>query len=51
MTEMGKYTRIIGPILGSYLTYAAVNKETAPGQLTIKETRNLIEKLGNINDT
>jgi 3-dehydroquinate dehydratase type I len=39
MGEKGKISRIVAPLLGSYLTYAAWSKgkEAAPGQMTIKE--------------
>lgn len=38
MGSYGQITRILGPIMGSPITYAALNEEetTAPGQLTIK---------------
>lgn len=40
MGEHGKKTRIEGPRLGNYLTYACLdNTATAPGQLTIEELR------------
>lgn len=40
--EKGKISRIGCPLLGSFLTYFALNKKskTAPGQLTPKEIRN-----------
>lgn len=39
MGEAGKWTRILGPARGAYLTYAALDagKETADGQLTAKD--------------
>jgi 3-dehydroquinate dehydratase I len=45
MGEYGKITRVLGPLLGSYLTYAAPEKgkESAPGQLTVEEM-NKIQK-------
>lgn len=41
--EPGLMTRIIGPAWGSFLTYASVEKgrESAPGQLTCEELRNI----------
>jgi 3-dehydroquinate dehydratase type I len=39
MGEQGRISRIMAPVLGSYLTYASLEKgaESAPGQLTIDE--------------
>jgi len=41
MGEKGKVSRIIGPMFGSYLTFASSSKskESAPGQLTLEEIR------------
>lgn len=40
MEERGKITRVLGPLLGSYLTYAAVdNMTTAPGQISLSELK------------
>ncbi len=41
MGEAGKFTRIVFPALGSFLTYAALDDEsgTAPGQITAKDLR------------
>lgn len=47
MDELGRYTRIIGPIINIPITYAAINTQSAPGQLNVKETRDIIEKLKN----
>jgi 3-dehydroquinate dehydratase / shikimate dehydrogenase len=43
MGAAGVWTRIVGPALGSYLTYGALDEEsaTAPGQLTARELRGL----------
>ncbi len=48
MGELGRPSRILGPIFGSFLTYASAGrgKESAPGQLTVEELRrvmNIIE--------
>ncbi len=45
MGELGKYTRIIGPLLGSPITYATGGKSTAPGQLEIEKTRLILKEL------
>lgn len=45
MSEKGKYTRVTAPLFGSPLTYAALNGGSAPGQLNITETKEIIEKL------
>jgi 3-dehydroquinate dehydratase len=39
MGTAGKYSRIISPILGGYLTFAVLEagQESAPGQLTVQE--------------
>ena len=39
MGEAGKWTRILGPAFGSYLTYAALETggETAPGQISAED--------------
>jgi len=44
--KKGIFTRIIAPILGSYLTYAAINEYTAPGQLKLKTMSETYKKLG-----
>ena len=45
MGELGKVSRILGPALGSYLTYASTGKgrESAPGQLTVEEVRKTLD--------
>ncbi|RAP53445.1 MAG: type I 3-dehydroquinate dehydratase [Methanosphaera sp. rholeuAM270] len=45
MDSLGSYTRIIAPLMGSPVTYASLNKESAPGQLDIKTTYEMIKKL------
>lgn len=39
MGEAGKWTRILGPAYGAFMTYAALDSqnETAPGQITARE--------------
>lgn len=42
MGEVGKQSRIIGPLLGSYLTYASTEwGESAPGQIEVKEMQSI----------
>lgn len=42
MGKHGRLTRILGPLLGGYLTYASTEYgESAPGQIDIKELRNM----------
>ena len=48
MDSMGAYTRIIGPVMGAPVTYAAIDSKSAPGQLTINETSTMIKKLRGI---
>jgi len=45
MGNLGKYTRIMGPLFGAPFTFASEGNSTAPGQLDIKTTRFLMEKL------
>ncbi|CAN5173765.1 type I 3-dehydroquinate dehydratase [soil metagenome] len=46
MGEHGRMTRILGPLLGGYLTYAATEYgESAPGQIEIKELQNIYSNL------
>lgn len=44
MGELGRASRIIGPLLGSHLTYAAAagDKKAAPGQLTVDELKKIL---------
>ena len=41
--SFGRVSRILGPLLGSYLTYGSVSngKEAGPGQLTVAELRQI----------
>lgn len=45
MGNIGKYTRIVAPIFGSPITFASVDNKSAPGQLDIKTTKNILRKL------
>ena len=47
MGEYGKISRILGPLLGSYLTFASPSKgqEAAPGQLTVEELHTIFDIL------
>jgi len=48
MGEKGLISRAFSPIFGGYFTYASIGKgmETAPGQITISELKNLYRTLG-----
>jgi len=37
MGDIGQITRLVGPSRGSFLSYAASDRQAAPGQLTVKE--------------
>ncbi len=45
--KLGVTSRILSPLFGAYLTFASVTrgKESAPGQLTVKEMRQVYELL------
>lgn len=45
MGEMGRYTRILASLFGSPITYASLDGGSAPGQLNIRETKEIIDKL------
>ncbi len=45
MGDLGKYTRIVAPIFGSPITFASIDKESAPGQLDINTTKDILRKL------
>lgn len=45
MGELGRYTRVVAPLLGSPITYASLGGESAPGQLDVKHTQEIIDKL------
>ena len=46
MGEKGLYTRIVAPLMGSFLTYAYVEKTTAPGQLNVEDMVEIYKKMG-----
>ena len=45
----GKISRVLAPLLGSFITYASLRKgaESAPGQFTVGEMRKVMGLLGN----
>lgn len=45
MGALGKISRIAAPIFGSAITYASAGRKTAPGQLTVRETKKVFEIL------
>ena len=45
MGNLGKYTRVVAPIFGSPITFASIDKESAPGQLDINTTKDILRKL------
>ncbi len=45
MGELGRYTRVVAPLLGSPITYASLGGGSAPGQLDVKDTQDIIDKL------
>jgi len=53
MGEAGKVSRILGPLFGSYMTFASPRKgkESAPGQLTAEELREVMRILKGDEDT
>lgn len=44
MGEEGRISRVMAPLLGSYLTFAALDKgeDAAPGQMTVKEMKQIL---------
>ncbi len=47
MGELGRITRVVGPMLGGYLTFASTSHDsgTAPGQYTVDEMKSIKEAL------
>lgn len=45
MGEKGRMTRVVAPLLGSFCTFACLEKEreTAPGQMTVEELKKAIK--------
>ncbi len=41
MGEKGQVSRILSPIFGSYLNYAAIDQQSAPGQLKLAELKSI----------
>ncbi len=46
MGEIGSHSRIVAPMYGSSLTYAALDEPVAPGQLSVEETKKGLRLLG-----
>ena len=46
MGELGTFTRIVAPLLGSYLTYASIDQSIAPGQLSLETMRGIYRSMG-----
>ena len=46
MGELGTFTRIVAPLLGSYLTYASIDKSIAPGQLSLETMLGIYRNMG-----
>jgi 3-dehydroquinate dehydratase-1 len=46
MGELGRHMRAIAPIYGSVLTYGYVSEATAPGQMSVRELKQLQTLLG-----
>lgn len=47
MGDMGTYTRFIAPLFGSPITFASLGNKSAPGQIDIEITKNILHELGN----
>ena len=45
MGTMGSYTRVVAPLFGSPITFASYQNSTAPGQLNIQTTKDILNKL------
>lgn len=45
MGELGKITRVLGLIYGNFLTFASLEEETAPGQISYSKMIELLEEL------
>lgn len=46
MGQLGKPSRVFFPMLGSLVTYCPVTRSTAPGQMSLKETRSELRRYG-----
>jgi 3-dehydroquinate dehydratase I len=47
MGELGRYTRVVAPLFGSPITYSSLTSESAPGQMDIENTKNILHTLKN----
>lgn len=47
MGDIGRYTRIIAPLFGSPITFASFENRSAPGQINLESTMNILHELGN----
>jgi 3-dehydroquinate dehydratase-1 len=47
MGDIGKYTRVVAPLFGSPITFASLDKESAPGQMDIENTKHILNEIGN----
>lgn len=45
MGKLGSYTRVIAPLFGSPITFASIKNVSAPGQLDIQTTNDILSKL------
>ncbi len=45
MGTMGSYTRVVAPLFGSPITFASYENGSAPGQMNIQTTKDIINKL------
>lgn len=45
MGALGRHTRVISGIYGSRLTYASIDKNTAPGQLRVDTLKNILQTI------
>ncbi len=46
MGTLGTSTRVIAPLLGSYLTYASMGQDTGPGQISLDTMKEIYNGLG-----
>jgi 3-dehydroquinate dehydratase-1 len=51
MGDLGYPSRILGPLVGSYFTYASIEEglESAAGQITVRDLRNIYGMLKDVN--
>ncbi|WGI17990.1 type I 3-dehydroquinate dehydratase [Methanonatronarchaeum sp. AMET-Sl] len=45
MGDVGKHSRVIGPLYGSDIIYAPIGEETAPGQIPINKIKGLLRDI------